>query len=162
MVAALAVVPVVVTGATLGARWLRGVRPRRAAEMALLLGGLVVVGRAVFAAPGLGLAEIPGAPHTPLTLLPLLLWAAVRLGPAAASLGLLTTALIPPGRPGTAAREDAGGLARRARADGRQAGPADGAPGPGRRTGAARALAGDAPDAQERRWRRSFGCGFPM
>ena len=81
------VVPPVVTLALLARPWLRGVEPRRAAEAAVLATGVVLVAVIVFNTPR-PLGVTPAEICVPL---PLLLWAAMRFGPAGTSLAFTTT-----------------------------------------------------------------------
>ena len=88
----LTLVPALVMVLTMGATWVRNAAPARRLEAALLAFGLVVVGTLVFAGPFEGPGALPGSPRSPLAfLLPFLLWAAVRFGPAGVSLSLLAT-----------------------------------------------------------------------
>jgi signal transduction histidine kinase/integral membrane sensor domain MASE1 len=92
---ALTLVPALVMVITAGPAWLHGASRWRYVEAALLVGALCTVGLAVFAGPIKSLDAIPDAPRTLLVfLLPFLLWAMVRFGPAGTSLSLLATAVI--------------------------------------------------------------------
>ncbi len=94
VVAQMALVPAIVTGATYGWAGLRRVTPARWLETGALATGLLVVAYFVL------LVEHPtiAAPVFPTTgrifFLPFLLWAAVRFGPAGVSLSLLVGAFI--------------------------------------------------------------------
>lgn len=84
--AALALVPAIVTWATKGPAWVRTVSVRRAVEPAAFLAGLLLVSIGVFQETEAAWSTTPALLYVPL---PLLLWAALRLGPLAVSLGLL-------------------------------------------------------------------------
>ena len=84
--AALALVPAIVTWVTMGPAWFRGLPLRRAAEPAAFLVGLLVTSIAVFEETGMESSATPALLYVPL---PFLLWAALRLGPIAVSTGLL-------------------------------------------------------------------------
>ena len=84
-------VPAVVLVIANAREWITGAGVRAKIEAALLALSLVVVGGLYAFGP----RAIPGAPVSSVALfLPVLLWAAVRFGPAGASLSLLATALI--------------------------------------------------------------------
>src|SRR6266850_2589351 len=91
----LTVVPAILTVAAGAPAWLRRASPRRRVEAGLIAVSLLAVAFVSFAAED-GPAAIDLNPsHSPLvSLMPFLLWAAVRFGPAGASLSLLTTALV--------------------------------------------------------------------
>jgi signal transduction histidine kinase/integral membrane sensor domain MASE1 len=77
-----------------GRSWLRAIPPRLA-EAALLAVGLVALGALVFRGYHHGFVPLLGGHFTVLPfLLPLLIFAAFRFGPAGASLSLLTTAVL--------------------------------------------------------------------
>jgi signal transduction histidine kinase len=93
--AGLTVVPSAVSLATAGWSSVRSSSARRKVEASALALSLIAVGRVVFVGPAERGFDLPGAPYTSLSfLLPLLLWAAVRFGVAAASLSLLATVLL--------------------------------------------------------------------
>ncbi len=78
-----------------GLAWLRFAERRRRVEALLLAVGLVVLCALVFSGYQRDSAFLPGGPYTALPLLmPLLVYAGVRFGPAGASLSLLATALL--------------------------------------------------------------------
>src|SRR5207247_1579716 len=90
----LTVVPALVIAATRGSAWPRPMSLARTVEAACLGALLLIAGIAVFT----GSAEsgtLSGQMGTPFaTVLPFMLWAAVRFGPGGASSALLTTALL--------------------------------------------------------------------
>src|SRR6266849_5322791 len=87
----LTVVPAILTVASAGPAWMARASSRRRIEGAFLAASLLTVAFVVFER----WAAIVEGTRTPVAfLLPLLLWAAVRFGPAGASLSLLTTALV--------------------------------------------------------------------
>ena len=91
---ALTLVPAILTVAS-DRGWMRGASIRRRAEASLLAASLVAVAIMAFGARSVGPAALFGSPGSPLAfLLPFLLWAAVRFGPRAATLALLTTSLV--------------------------------------------------------------------
>jgi two-component system sensor kinase FixL len=93
----LTIVPALVMGIAWGPGWLRTASRARRVEAGLLGAFLLVVAISVFIDPTgmLSLHTQPGAPGTPLAvLLPFVLWAAVRFGPAGASASLLIIALF--------------------------------------------------------------------
>jgi signal transduction histidine kinase/integral membrane sensor domain MASE1 len=95
MLSELALVPSLVLLVRSGPSWLRNTSPRRGAEAALLAIGLVALGAFVFHGYHHGSLVLIGGPFTVLPfLMPLLVLAAVRFGPAGASLSLLTTTLL--------------------------------------------------------------------
>lgn len=85
---ALTLVPAIVIVAKDGAAWMRGATARRILEAAALALGLLLVKWIVFAGAGEGFPAALGF------LLPFFLWAAVRFGPAGASLSLLGTSVV--------------------------------------------------------------------
>ncbi len=91
---ALTLVPALVATATSARRWIHD--PLRRLEAAALAGGLFTISFLIFTdhlADATG--PIPGAPVTPIVfLLPFILWATVRFGPAGTSLALLSTAVL--------------------------------------------------------------------
>jgi signal transduction histidine kinase/integral membrane sensor domain MASE1 len=95
VLAELTLVPVIVTAMTLRSGWGRRTTLRGSIEVALLGIATMAVIVVVMAEPIRGASAIPGAPYTPLALfLPLILWAAVRFGPAGVSLSLLSPLLL--------------------------------------------------------------------
>ncbi len=95
VLAQLALVPPIVTAVSLGWAGLRRVFSARGLEAAALALALVAVGVFVLVGPGRLAIGPPGFPATGrIFFLPLLLWAAVRFGPAGVSLSLLNIALI--------------------------------------------------------------------
>ena len=91
----LALVPSAVILVRDGSRWLRRATRRQHLDAVLLALGLVALGGLVFGDYQRHASFLPGAPYTALpVLMPLLILAAVRFGPAGASLALLTTALL--------------------------------------------------------------------
>ena len=91
----LTLVPAIVTVITVRSSWRRGIALRRYVEAAALALAIVIVGALVVVGPIYGPHAIPHALYTPLALLlPFILWATVRFGPAGASLSLLCTALL--------------------------------------------------------------------
>jgi signal transduction histidine kinase/integral membrane sensor domain MASE1 len=91
----LTLVPSAVVVVRHGLDWLKASTQRRRLEASLLALALVVVGELVFSGYQRESAFLPGGPYTALPfLMPLLLLAAVRYGPAGASLSLLATALL--------------------------------------------------------------------
>jgi len=95
VLAQLALVPAIVTAVAAGWAGLRRVSLGRWLEAAALFAGLLTVGYVVLMEPGRSAIGPLGFPSTGRILfLPLLLWAAVRFGPAGVSLSLLITALL--------------------------------------------------------------------
>jgi signal transduction histidine kinase len=91
----LTLVPAIVAVITARSSWGRGTALHRCVEAALLALAIVTVGALVIAGPIYGPNAIPHALYTPLALLlPFILWATVRFGPAGASLSLLSTSLL--------------------------------------------------------------------
>jgi signal transduction histidine kinase/integral membrane sensor domain MASE1 len=91
----LMLVPGIVLAVTHGWPWFRSAPPRRLLEAALLTAAPVIVGAVVFGHAFdhfEGLRESPGAQVA--FLLPVLLWGAVRFGPAGFSFTLLLTTLV--------------------------------------------------------------------
>ena len=87
----LTVVPAILTVASAGPAWIARASSRRRIEGAFLAASLLTVAFVVFERR----AAIVEGSHTPVAfLLPLLLWAAVRFGPAGASLSLLITTSV--------------------------------------------------------------------
>jgi PAS domain S-box-containing protein len=84
--AALALVPALVTWVTKGPAWLRTLSFRRLIEPAAFVAGLLVVSLGVFQETETEWSATPALLYVPL---PFLLWAALRLGPLAVSTGLL-------------------------------------------------------------------------
>ena len=75
--------------------WIRHASLRRRIEAALLAVALATVAVAIFAGSTHHPSPIPGLPHTPVALfLPIVLWAAVRLGPGGVSSSMLITTLV--------------------------------------------------------------------
>jgi signal transduction histidine kinase len=94
VVAQMALVPAIVTGATYGVAGLRRVTPARWLETGALAGGLLAVAGFVVLVEH-PLSAVPVFPTTGRILfLPLLLWAAARFGPAGVSLSLLLGAVV--------------------------------------------------------------------
>ncbi|HVY04737.1 MAG TPA: MASE1 domain-containing protein [Burkholderiales bacterium] len=89
--AALILVPLVLTWVQGGLRALRESSGAKRAEAAVLLLGLFLAGVFVFEHMYLDSSEAPGLLYAPL---PFLLWAAVRFGPRAVTLGLLMTCAL--------------------------------------------------------------------
>ena len=89
--AALTLVPLVVTWAQGGFASLRAVSGWRAAELGLLLLSLLAVSVFVFALKGSGAATTPALLYAPL---PFLLWAAVRVGPRGTSAALFVVVML--------------------------------------------------------------------
>jgi PAS domain S-box-containing protein len=89
--AALTLVPLVVTWAQGGIASLRTASALRAAEFGLLLLGLLATGILVFAQKGVGTTTTPALFYVPL---PFLLWAAVRLGPRGTSAALFVVVML--------------------------------------------------------------------
>ena len=91
----LTLVPALLLVVGQGASWLRTASSRRVAEASLIGSGLVFVGLQIFTGSLRETPFLPGGPYTALPLLlPLMILAAVRFGPAGASLTLLATALL--------------------------------------------------------------------
>ena len=91
----LTLVPAIVGVVTARSSWRPETPLRRYVEAGLLVLAMTIVGAAVMEGLVHGPSTIPGAPYTPLvTLLPFILWAAVRFGPTGASLALLCTVLL--------------------------------------------------------------------
>jgi two-component system sensor kinase FixL len=91
----LTLVPSLVLLISRGPTWLRRSSTRDRFEAALMALGIASVGGVVFTGYEPGSPFLPGGPYTSLPfLLPLLIVAAVRFGPAGASLSLLATALL--------------------------------------------------------------------
>jgi two-component system sensor kinase FixL len=87
----LTLVPAILTVASAGPAWIARASSRRRIEGAFLAASLLTIAFVVFERR----AVIVEGSRTPVAfLLPFLLWAAVRFGPAGASLSLLTTALV--------------------------------------------------------------------
>jgi len=91
----LTVAPAIITGAAAAWPWIRRASLERKVEGLALAAGLVVVAVLVLdqmpGEPGL----IPDLPHVPVALfLPIILWAAVRFGPAGVSASTLATTLL--------------------------------------------------------------------
>jgi len=91
VLAALIVVPFVVTWAADGFAALRGATLRRSAEAAALVLCLLGVGVATFDQPQAASSAIPALLYAPL---PLLLWGAVRFGPRGTSTAILVLVLL--------------------------------------------------------------------
>src|SRR5215471_3688077 len=91
ILAALVVVPFVVTWAPEGLATFRNLPPRRVAEGAALFACLLVVGVFIFDEQQAGPTTAPALLYAPL---PLLLWAAVRFGPKGTSVAILALALL--------------------------------------------------------------------
>jgi len=90
----LTLVPAIVMLVTAWPAWIRRAPRRRRVEAAILAVALLAVEIVVVAGTE-DVGAIPGAPGTPLAFLsPLVLWAAVRFGPAGASLSLVTATLF--------------------------------------------------------------------
>jgi signal transduction histidine kinase/integral membrane sensor domain MASE1 len=91
----LTIVPSAVLVARHALDWLRFSSRRRRAEALLVSLALVVLCALVFSGYQRGSPFLPGGPYTALPfLMPLLVFAGVRFGPAGASLSLLATALL--------------------------------------------------------------------
>jgi signal transduction histidine kinase/integral membrane sensor domain MASE1 len=91
----LTLVPSIVVVVRDGISWLRHSVRRRRVEALLLALGLVVLCALVFSGYQRDSPYLPGGPYTALPfLMPLLVFAGVRFGPAGASLSLLATALL--------------------------------------------------------------------
>jgi signal transduction histidine kinase len=91
MLASLTIVPVIVAIGQRGWPWMKA-RPRGSWLEAALIGALVVVvSLLVFRAESLSRTDIPALIYLPL---PLLLWSAMRFGPAGLSASLLTIAVV--------------------------------------------------------------------
>ncbi|HSD48103.1 MAG TPA: MASE1 domain-containing protein [Pyrinomonadaceae bacterium] len=91
VLAALTLVPLIVTWARGGMSALRGTSSRRYVEAGLLAAGLLVVGLVSFNARATGHGTRPALLYLPL---PLLLWAAIRFGPRGSSVALLIVSLF--------------------------------------------------------------------
>jgi signal transduction histidine kinase len=92
---ALTLVPTIVIMVSDAPRWVRRASARRRVEAVALLVGLCAVAVLVFVSGGLASEAIPGAPVTPVVLLvPFILWASVRFGPAGTSVALVATATL--------------------------------------------------------------------
>ena len=89
--AELTIVPLIVSSAVNGSRWIREATPIRYLEAALLVGGIVTVSILVFGSVPAMVGSIPALMYAPL---PLLLWAVVRFGSGGLSVSLLGMALI--------------------------------------------------------------------
>jgi C4-dicarboxylate-specific signal transduction histidine kinase/integral membrane sensor domain MASE1 len=91
----LTIVPSTVVVVLHGLAWLRFAERRRRVEALVLALGLVVLCALVFSGYQRDSPFLPGGPYTALPfLMPLLVFAGVRFGPAGASLSLLATALL--------------------------------------------------------------------
>jgi len=86
ILAALIVVPFVMTWAAGGLTAVRRAPPQSWAEGAVLVVGLLAVGAAIFDGKDAGLSTVPALLYAPL---PFLLWAAVRFGPRGTSTAIL-------------------------------------------------------------------------
>lgn len=91
ILAALTIVPVIVTWATAGGGLLRGSTLERVLEGMLLLCGLLAVGTLVFNASPSEAETLPALLYLPL---PFLLWAALRFGPPGSSAAFMTVAFL--------------------------------------------------------------------
>lgn len=91
VLAILTLVPVIVTWGAADFRRLRAAAPRRILEASVLISSLLVVCTFVFARPELAIHTTPALLYAPL---PFLLWAAVRFGPAGASICLFVFAVL--------------------------------------------------------------------
>ena len=91
VLAALIVVPFVMTWATGGVAVIRGASPRRAAEAVMLFLCLLTVGFAIFDRHHASTSTFHALLNAPL---PFLLWAAVRLGPRGASTAILALVML--------------------------------------------------------------------
>jgi PAS domain S-box-containing protein len=89
--AALILIPVIISLASSGLSFLRRVSAWRYSEAGLLGIGLVIVGLIAFAESGPKLGNVPALVYAPL---PFLLWAALRFGPGGLSTSLLATDLL--------------------------------------------------------------------
>jgi signal transduction histidine kinase len=89
--AELTIVPLIVSSAVNGSRWIREATPIRYLEAAVLVGGIVTVSILVFGSAPPMVGNIPALMYAPL---PLLLWAVVRFGSGGLSICLLGMALI--------------------------------------------------------------------
>jgi signal transduction histidine kinase/integral membrane sensor domain MASE1 len=91
----LTIVPSTVLVARHGLHWLRASAPRRRAEAMLVGVALVALCALVFSGYQRDSPFLPGGPYTALPfLMPLLVLAGIRFGPAGASLSLLAAALV--------------------------------------------------------------------
>ena len=91
VLAAMILVPLIVTWGRLDLSLLKIKSWKRDLEVGLLIAGLLLVGRLSFKAPTAGLNDRPTLLYLPL---PLLLWAAIRFGPKGASAALAVVSLI--------------------------------------------------------------------
>lgn len=94
---ALVVVPAVIMAVRSGWRWVRSGPRLQHLEAAVIAGAMLLVGVLVLSAqaPGQGVVAAELAEGATLAwLLPFLLWAAIRLGPAGVSIALLASALV--------------------------------------------------------------------
>src|SRR4051812_12957966 len=91
MLAQLTIVPWLVVAGSAGWSWVRDVPWRTWVEAAVLAAAIVVVSIAIFGAESPSRTSIPALIYLPL---PLLLWAAMRFGPAGLGASLLTIATI--------------------------------------------------------------------
>ena len=91
VLAALTLVPLIVTWARGGISAVRGTSLRRYIEAGLLAVGLLIVGLVSFNARSAGPDTRPALLYLPL---PLLLWAAIRFGPRGSSVALLVVSLF--------------------------------------------------------------------
>jgi PAS domain S-box-containing protein len=91
VLASLTVVPVVITWVTGGTAWLRSGGRWQHIELGLLMGALLAVSIMVFDQQEIGPATRPALLYLPL---PLLLWAAVRLGPLGTSTSLAVVVFL--------------------------------------------------------------------
>jgi PAS domain S-box-containing protein len=91
MLANLLIVPPIVILSSMGLRSIKQATLRSRVELAILVIGILIIGRVVLGAEKPPLSTIPALIYM---LLPLLLWAAMRFGPAAVSGSLLAVAAL--------------------------------------------------------------------
>jgi PAS domain S-box-containing protein len=91
VLAELTLVPFIVLWGAHGVAWFRRASLRHYAEASLLIGGLLTVSLFVFSWQSAGLGTVPALVYLPL---PFLIWAAVRFGPAGASISILVVVLV--------------------------------------------------------------------
>src|SRR4051812_1727331 len=91
MLAQLTIVPCLVVAGSAGWSWITDVPRRRWAEAAVLGTAVVLVSIAIFGGESPARTSIPALIYLPL---PLLLWAAMRFGPAGVSATLLTLSVV--------------------------------------------------------------------
>src|SRR4051794_3845660 len=91
MLAELTIVPVIIVAVTTGRSWVKRASPRTWAEAILLAAAIAIVSVSIFEVEHSLNTGTPALIYLPL---PLLLWAAMRFGPAGMSASLLTISLI--------------------------------------------------------------------